>query len=429
MLDNGYILRHIQKGFLTGIAGCLEHSFVLMEALREAKESTRQIVVTWIDLANAYGSVRHNLIQFALNWYHVPLVIQELIFDYYEKLCAMIITNNWSTGFFLFDIGLFQGCVLSTILFDCVFQLLLDFLKPVENLGYTFKSAPEICINSKAYADDLTLVANNAKNNQVLCDHTNVWLNWTVTMQAKPSKCISLGFKVFDPKIKNESFTPVEDTLFSPFDPCLTINGHPIKFIFNQNDPNLFKAEHFKFLGQWIHYSLSDKQIKAKICNNIMEDISTIDNSLVNGFMKLWLYQFYLLARTSWPFLIYDFERSFAVDIEKQINTKLKKWAGINLRVDNGLLFRSKANFGVGLASIIDHYERMQLIKCELLQNSIDPTVQKLYHVRADKNAKLSKVWKATNLSRVVNAEVELNLKFPTQNNYQGVGFGSSNKN
>ena len=137
---------------MTGIAGCLEHSFVLMEALREAKASTRQIVVTWIDLANAYGSVRHNLIQFALNWYHVPLVIQELIFDHYEKLCAMIITNNWSTRFFLFDIGLCQGCVLSTILFDCVFQLLLDFLKPVENLGYTFKSAPEKCINSKAYA-------------------------------------------------------------------------------------------------------------------------------------------------------------------------------------------------------------------------------------------------------------------------------------
>jgi len=119
--------------------------------------------------------------------------------------------------------------------------------------------------------------------------------------------------------------------------------------------------------------------------------------------MKLWLYQFYLLARTSWPFLIYDFERSFAVDIEKKINTiKTEEMAGINLRVDNGLLFRSKENFGLGLTSIIDHYERMQLIKCELLQNSIDSTVQKLYHVRADKNAKLSKVWKATNLSSVV---------------------------
>ena len=109
-----------------------------------------------------------------------------------------------------------------------------------------------------------------------------------------------------------------------------------------------------------------------------MQDINTIDNSLVNGFIKLWLYQFYLLAGTSWAFLIYDFERSFAVDIEKQINTKLKKWAGINLTVDNGLLFRSKENFGLGLTSITHNYEHMHLIKCELLQNSIDLTVQKV---------------------------------------------------
>ena len=73
--------------------------------------------------------------------------------------------------------------------------------------------------------------------------------------------------------------------------------------------------------------------------------------------------------------MIYDFEQNFAVDIEKQINTKLKNWAGINLRVDNGLLFQSKENFGLGLTSIIDQNERMQLIKCELLQNSIHLTV------------------------------------------------------
>jgi len=126
MLKNNYISREIQKGFLAGMPGCIEHTFTLLEALRDAKDSHRQIIITWLDLANAYGSVRHNLIQFALNWFHVPKLIQELIFDYYEKLCAKIFTNNWSTGFFLFDIGLFQGCVLSTILFDCVFQLLLD---------------------------------------------------------------------------------------------------------------------------------------------------------------------------------------------------------------------------------------------------------------------------------------------------------------
>ena len=100
--------------------GCLEHTFALLEALRDAKESHRQIIITWLDLANAYGSVRHNLIQFALNWFHIPKQIQEIIFDYYDKICVFIKTKNWTTGFFLFDIGLFQGCVLSTIIFDCL---------------------------------------------------------------------------------------------------------------------------------------------------------------------------------------------------------------------------------------------------------------------------------------------------------------------
>ena len=96
----------------------------------------------WIDLANAYGSVRHNLIQFALEWYHVPKLVRDLILHYYELLMTKIQTKKWTTGFFLFEIGLFQGCVLSTILFDCVFQLLLDFLKPDNSKGFKFNMVP-----------------------------------------------------------------------------------------------------------------------------------------------------------------------------------------------------------------------------------------------------------------------------------------------
>ena len=100
---------------------------MLYEALKEAKRETRQIVVAWIDLANAFGSVRHNLIQFALDWYHVPKSMQTLIFNYYEKLMAKVISKEWSTPFFLFDIGLFQGCVLSTILFFMCVPIALGF--------------------------------------------------------------------------------------------------------------------------------------------------------------------------------------------------------------------------------------------------------------------------------------------------------------
>ena len=118
----------------------------------------------------------------------------------------MVITQKLSTGFFLFDIGLFQGCVLSTILFDCVFQLLIDFLKPLQTLGYSFKAAPSLTSLVKAYADDLTLVTHNVFDNQRAIDKTQLWLGWSKTMFAKPSKCISLAFKMFQKSIKNEGF-------------------------------------------------------------------------------------------------------------------------------------------------------------------------------------------------------------------------------
>jgi len=113
---------------------------MMFEALLDAKFNQRQIVVSWLDLKNAYGSVRHNLIQFALAWFNVPVLIRQLIFDYYDKICAQIRTKAWKTDFFLFDLGLFQGCVLSCILFNCVFQLLIDLVELSEvNDGYQFR--------------------------------------------------------------------------------------------------------------------------------------------------------------------------------------------------------------------------------------------------------------------------------------------------
>ena len=141
---------------------------------REAKEHTLQIVISWIDLENAYGSVAHNLIQFALHWFHVPRFFQELIFNYYEKLRAAVKVNGWTTDLFKLDIGLFQGCVLSTILFDIVFQLLLDLLKHLNHLGYKFKVIDVISL-LKAYADDLVIITRTAKDNKQVCNLLQKW--------------------------------------------------------------------------------------------------------------------------------------------------------------------------------------------------------------------------------------------------------------
>ena len=196
MVKNKYIKTSSQKGFLFGVPGCIEHSFALAEAMRRVRAEKRAMVISWLDLGNAYGSVKHNLIQFALDWYHVPQNIQGLLFDYYEKLCASVTTKNWATDFFSFGIGLFQGCVLSTILFDCVFNLLLDFLAPLE-AEHAVKVEGEITSFLKAYADDLQLSTNTPEGHQLVLDKTDLWLDWTGTMRAKPIKCVCAAFRQF----------------------------------------------------------------------------------------------------------------------------------------------------------------------------------------------------------------------------------------
>ena len=55
-----------QKAFLKGINGCIEHSFVMNELIASGRNKKKTIHVTFFDLADACGSVEHNLIN------HIP---------------------------------------------------------------------------------------------------------------------------------------------------------------------------------------------------------------------------------------------------------------------------------------------------------------------------------------------------------------------
>ena len=104
-----------------------------------------------------------------------------------------------------------------------------------------------------------------------------------------------------------------------------------------------------------------EKDIKAKIRASFSQKMNLINESHLNGFMKLWpwLYKFYAVPHLSWPFIVFDLDITFALDLQKEHSSQLKKWAYIGRSVDTGLLFRSKENFGPGLTSICEHYARM----------------------------------------------------------------------
>lgn len=61
MLTNNYIDIAVKKGRVPGVSGCIEHSSVLTQIIREARKEKGELDVIWLDLANAYGSMQHKM--------------------------------------------------------------------------------------------------------------------------------------------------------------------------------------------------------------------------------------------------------------------------------------------------------------------------------------------------------------------------------
>jgi len=87
MTSNGNIETSAQKG-KEGfqVSGCIRHTSAISQLIRDAKIKKQDLTVVWIDLANAYGTVPHQLIDFALKHRHVPENIQNIVRSYYSNI-------------------------------------------------------------------------------------------------------------------------------------------------------------------------------------------------------------------------------------------------------------------------------------------------------------------------------------------------------
>lgn len=83
LLRNSYIDTSVQKGGIPKVPGCLEHTGVVTQLIREAQKNKGDLVVLWLDLSNAYGSIPHKLVEEALRRHHIPDKFRDLILDYY----------------------------------------------------------------------------------------------------------------------------------------------------------------------------------------------------------------------------------------------------------------------------------------------------------------------------------------------------------
>ena len=141
LTSNNFIEHNIQKGFTPNLSGTLEHTAQMADIINKARIRQRPVVITLLDLKNAFGEVHHNLIQSVLDYHHIPDHIKFVIKNLYTDFKTSITTSQFQTPFLTVDRGVLQGDCLSPLLFNMCFNTFIQHIKEEKysQFGFSFK--------------------------------------------------------------------------------------------------------------------------------------------------------------------------------------------------------------------------------------------------------------------------------------------------
>ena len=123
---NHFIEHNIQKGFKPNLSGTLEHTAQMANIINKARTKQRSVVITLLDLKNAFGEIHHNLIKTVLDYHHIPGHVKSIIESLYTDFKTSIITSEFRTPFISVGRGVLQGDCLSPLLFNMCFNTFIQ---------------------------------------------------------------------------------------------------------------------------------------------------------------------------------------------------------------------------------------------------------------------------------------------------------------
>ena len=170
----------MQKGFIPKISGRIEHTHQLAYIIRHAKRKQKTLVVTLLDLKNAFGEVSHlSLIPTMLQFHHIPQKMQNIISELYSGFSTSIVTRTLVTCPLQVEKGVLQGDCLSPLLFNMLFNTFIQTLtksKEFDQLNYRYDYIIQPR-NWFQFADDAAAVTSSEYENQILLNVFTRWCN------------------------------------------------------------------------------------------------------------------------------------------------------------------------------------------------------------------------------------------------------------
>ena len=346
LLANNYIDTSVQKAGISGFSGCLEHTNVIWHQIQMAKKEKKDLHVVFLDLANAFGSVPHEILWAAFNFFKIPEVITRLVKAYFQDLQFCVTAQDTTTAWQHLEVGIMAGCTISPLAFTMAMEVIIRASRWVVG-GERLKSGlrlPPI----RAYMDDMTTITTTIACTKRLLEKLQGNIKWA-RMEIKPSKSRSIS--IVKGKLTNERFQVNND-------PIPTVLEKPIKS-----------------LGRWYNAELRDSEQVEQLRQDTIIGLKQINKTALPGKLKLWCFQFGLLPRLMWPMSIYEVTLSHVKRLERLVNGQVRKWLGLP-RCLTSIGLYSNGALSLPISSLVEEYKCAKTRVEMTLTESRDPVVR-----------------------------------------------------
>ena len=346
-LANKYIDTSIQKGGVPAVSGCMEHTAILSQLIREAKAEKKGLVVVWLDIANAYGSIPHDLIQLALRRAHVPDDFCKLVESYYGNMNIRFTTKEFTTEWQRVEKGIITGCTLSVILFALSMTMLVMSVKDETKGPKTLSGQRQV--NTSLFMDDIATRTENLVQTKYLLDKLVEKMKWA-GLSIKPEKSRSLV--IIGGKVSNK--TP-------------SIEGVPITSI---------TEKPIKYLGKLYNSSLNEQEQAKEVLGELKQGLKKIERTLVPGRYKAWMFQHMLLPRLMWPLTIYNIPESKVEEMQTRITGHLKRWLGVPMSLSSACMYSRSGKLQLPYTELSEEVKAAKARVYTTFEESGDPCVR-----------------------------------------------------
>lgn len=343
--ENGRLGRE-QKGFLP-YEGCYEHNYVLQGILEDARRRRRPVVVAWLDLSNAFGSIPHAAIHRSLRDARVPEALRNIVEGMYDGCTTRVRTAHGLTEPISIQSGVKQGCPFSPIAFNLAIEPMLRAAVG-SGAGYELHGHRHSVL---AYADDLALVADSPIGMEILLEAVETAAR-EVGLRFNPAKCatqhVSGARRVLNTRFR--------------------LQGSELQ--------SLAAGNAYEHLG--IPTGFQVRQTPVTAISKIEKDLKEVDKSALAPWQKVETVASFILPRLDFLLRGAHVEKTPLKPIDRMVCRLAKEWLNLPQRASAEPVYLPPSMGGCGLVPLQDMADVLTIAHAFRMLTAPDAVVSEL---------------------------------------------------